>query len=247
MGIHRFRLELVLRATSGIGAETARVLAKRGVRIVIPARNTKNASEVKSRIKSENPEAEIIVMELDLSSFSSIRRFCSEFLALGITLNILINNAGKFCQNLELNEDNFEMTFATNYLGHHLLTDILLGKMIQTAHQMHVEGRIINVSSVIHSWVGKEGFQFNDMINPKIYNGTRAYAQSKLANILHTKEIARKLKWWLGTSATGGLHSFVNASKRKVRYTMESVKDPTVAKPGLVLGMGLGLFRPGQS
>ncbi|KAL4198633.1 hypothetical protein AMTRI_Chr03g141070 [Amborella trichopoda] len=185
---------IITGATSGIGAETARVLAKRGVRIVIPARNTKNASEVKSRIKSENPEAEIIVMELDLSSFSSIRRFCSEFLALGITLNILINNAGKFCQNLELNEDNFEMTFATNYLGHHLLTDILLGKMIQTAHQMHVEGRIINVSSVIHSWVGKEGFQFNDMINPKIYNGTRAYAQSKLANILHTKEIARKLK-----------------------------------------------------
>lgn len=77
-------------ATSGIGAETARFLAKRGVRIVIPARDLKRAAEVKEGIRKESPEAEIILLEIDLSSFASIQRFCSEFLSLGLPLNILM-------------------------------------------------------------------------------------------------------------------------------------------------------------
>ncbi|KAF3786711.1 Short-chain dehydrogenase [Nymphaea thermarum] len=162
---------IITGATSGIGAETARVLAKRGLRIVIPARNVKSASEMKARIQKENPEVEIIVMELDLGSFASIRRFCAAFLSSGLPLNILINNAGKYCRKLQFTEDNFEMCFATNYLGHFLLTGMLVGRMIETAAETVVEGRIINV-----------------------YNGTRAYAQSKLANILHSKELARLLQ-----------------------------------------------------
>lgn len=77
-------------ATSGIGAETARVLAKRGVRIVIPARDLKRAAEVKEGIRKESPEAEIILLEIDLSSLASIQRFCSEFFSLGLPLNILM-------------------------------------------------------------------------------------------------------------------------------------------------------------
>ena len=77
-------------ATSGIGAETARVLAKRGLRLVIPARDLKRAAEVKDWIQGESPEAEIILMEMDLSSFASINRFCSMFLSLGLPLNILV-------------------------------------------------------------------------------------------------------------------------------------------------------------
>ncbi|RWR94062.1 short-chain dehydrogenase TIC 32, chloroplastic [Cinnamomum micranthum f. kanehirae] len=185
---------IITGATSGIGAETARVLAKRGLRIVIPARDLKKAAEVKERIQKESPKSEIIVMDLDLSSFASVKRFCSAFLSLGLPLNILINNAGKFSDSLEFSEDKFEMTFATNYLGHFLLTEILLERMIETAAETGIEGRIINVSSIIHSWAKKEAFQFNDMVKPKSYNGTRAYAQSKLANILHAKEVARQLK-----------------------------------------------------
>ncbi|KAL4326558.1 hypothetical protein AHAS_Ahas13G0012100 [Arachis hypogaea] len=87
------------------------------------------------------------------------------------------------------------MTFATNYIGHFLLTEILLEKMIETAEKSGIEGRIINVSSVIHSWVkNRDAFHFNDIIKGTNYNGTRAYARSKLANILHAKEIARQLK-----------------------------------------------------
>ncbi|KAD4889020.1 hypothetical protein E3N88_21093 [Mikania micrantha] len=185
---------IVTGATSGIGAETARVLAKRGVRIVIPARDLKKADEVKRNIQRETPNAEIIILEIDLTSFASIRKFCSEFLSLGIPLNILINNAGKFSQKLEFSEDKFEMTFATNYLGHFLLTELVLEKMIETAKQTGVEGRIVNVSSVIHGWVKKDHFSFNDMLHSKYYNATRAYAQSKLANIMHAYELSKQLK-----------------------------------------------------
>lgn len=77
-------------ATSGIGAETAKVLAKRGVRIIIPARDLKKATKVKEIIQKECPNAEIILLEIDLSSFASIQRFCSEFLSLGMPLHILM-------------------------------------------------------------------------------------------------------------------------------------------------------------
>ncbi|GMI76608.1 hypothetical protein like AT5G50130 [Hibiscus trionum] len=185
---------IITGATSGIGAETARVLAKRGLRVVIPARDLKKAVALKEGIQKENPNAEIVLFEIDLSSLASVKRFCTQFLALGLPLNILINNAGIFSQNLEFSEDKIEMTFATNYLGHYLLTEMLIEKMVETAEQTGIQGRIINLSSVIHSWVKRDCFSFTQMLNPNKYNATRAYAQSKLANILHAKELTRQLK-----------------------------------------------------
>ncbi|KAG8638792.1 hypothetical protein MANES_14G062800v8 [Manihot esculenta] len=204
-----------LGATSGIGVETARVLAKRGVRLVIPARDLKKAAEVKETIQKETPKAEIMIFETDLSCFASVKRFSSDFLALGLPLNILINNAGIFSQNLEFSEDKIEMTFATNYLGHFLLTELLIEKMVETAEVTGIQGRIINLSSVIHSWVKRDSFCFNQMLNPKNYNGTRAYAQSKLANILHAKEMARQLK------------------ARNARVTINAV-HPGIVKTGII-------------
>ncbi|KAL9372739.1 hypothetical protein Peur_034983 [Populus x canadensis] len=185
---------IITGATSGIGVETARALAKKGLRIVIPARDLKKADELKEVIREESPKAEIVIFETDISSFVSVRRFCSGFLDLGLPLNILINNAGIYSQKLEFSEDKIEMTFATNYLGHFLLTELLLEKMIETAEQTGIQGRIINLSSAIHSWVRRDAFCFSKMLNPGNYDGTNAYSQSKLANILHVKEIATKLK-----------------------------------------------------
>ncbi|XP_073042213.1 short-chain dehydrogenase TIC 32 A, chloroplastic [Primulina eburnea] len=185
---------IVTGATSGIGAETARVLAKKGVKIIIPARNLRKAEIVKENIRKENPESEVTIMEIDLSSFSSIQTFCSDFLSSRSPLHILINNAGKYSHKLEFSEDKFELTFATNYLGHFVLTEMLLGKMVETASETGIQGRIVNVTSVIHSWVKTSDFCFTELLNPKSYNGTLAYAQSKLANILHAKELARQLK-----------------------------------------------------
>ncbi|KAK6146490.1 hypothetical protein DH2020_020359 [Rehmannia glutinosa] len=175
---------IITGATSGIGAETARVLAKRGARLVLPARSLKAAEETKARILSEFPKSEIIVMSLDLSSLDSVRRFVAEFESLNLPLNILINNAGKFSYDHGISEDGVEMTFATNYLGHFLLTKLLLKKMIETAKTSGVQGRIVNVSSSIHSWFSGDMIRYLGLItkNKCEYDGTRAYALSKLAN-----------------------------------------------------------------
>ncbi|PRQ16636.1 putative very-long-chain 3-oxoacyl-CoA reductase [Rosa chinensis] len=187
---------IITGATSGIGAETARVLAKRGAKLVLPARSLKAAEDAKARILSEFPDSEIIVMALDLSSLASVRNFVSEFESLHLPLNLLINNAGKFAHEHAISEDGIEMTFATNYLGHFLLTKLLLNKMIQTAKATGVQGRIVNVSSAIHGWFSGDTIRYLGEISRSRsqYDETRAYALSKLANVLHTKELGRRLR-----------------------------------------------------
>ncbi|KAL6181731.1 hypothetical protein ACLB2K_048380 [Fragaria x ananassa] len=187
---------IITGATSGIGAETARVLAKRGARLVLPARSLKAAEDAKARIVAEFPDSEIVVMALDLSSLTSVRNFVSEFESLNLSLNILINNAGKFAHEHAISEDGIELTFATNYLGHFLLTKLLLNKMTQTAEATGVQGRIVNVSSAIHGWFSGDTIRYLGEIsrNRSQYDETRAYALSKLANVLHTKELARRLR-----------------------------------------------------
>ncbi|KAK9161069.1 hypothetical protein Syun_007410 [Stephania yunnanensis] len=187
---------IITGATSGIGAETARVLAKRGARLVLPARTLKAAEDTKARIVSEFPDSEIVVMALDLSSLSSVTTFVSDFESLNLPLNLLINNAGKFSHDYAISEDGIEMTFATNYLGHFLLTKLLLRKMMETAKETGIRGRIVNVSSSIHSWFSGDGLRYLQLITNKRshYDATRAYALSKLANVLHIKELAHRLK-----------------------------------------------------
>ncbi|ESR52514.1 hypothetical protein KPL70_005667 [Citrus sinensis] len=187
---------IITGATSGIGAETARVLAKRGARLVLPARSLKAAEEAKARLASDCPGSDIVVLPLDLSSLSSVRNFVSQFHSLNLPLNLLINNAGKFAHQHAISEDGIEMTFATNYLGHFLLTKLLLKKMIETAKATGIQGRIVNVSSSIHSWFSGDMIRYLGQIsrNKSHYDATRAYALSKLANVLHTKELAQRLK-----------------------------------------------------
>ncbi|KAJ6415000.1 hypothetical protein OIU84_003906 [Salix udensis] len=196
---------IITGATSGIGAETARVLAKRGARLVLPARNLKAAEDARARILSENPDADIIVMGLDLSSLNSVRNFVSEFESLNLPLNLLINNAGKFALEPAVSEDGIEMTFATNYLGHFLLTKLLLKKMIETAKTSGLQGRIVNVSSSIYKWFSGDMIRYLCEISRnklRDFDPTRAYALSKLAIVLHTKEVAQRLK--LINAANGG-------------------------------------------
>ncbi|KAI5595121.1 hypothetical protein BDE02_03G116600 [Populus trichocarpa] len=130
-------------------------------------------------------------MELDLRSMASVRKFASEYTTLGLPLNILINNAGVLSSPSKLSQDNIEMLFATNHIGHFLLTNLLLEIMKNTAQRSKQEGRIVNVSSVGHRIVSREGICFD-----KIYDEASwfSYGQSKLANILHANELARRLK-----------------------------------------------------
>ncbi|MCO5578469.1 hypothetical protein L7F22_032312 [Adiantum nelumboides] len=185
---------IVTGATSGIGAETARVLAKRGCCVIVPARNLKAAQTIKDSILQETPHAKIIPLKMDLSSFSSVRSFAQQFLALNLPLNILINNAGVFCKTFRKSEDGYEMSFATSHLGHFLLTEMVLERMVRSAEEMGVQGRIVNVASCLHRWVGKHGIAFHSLHDKHSYVESINYAQSKLANILHSKELARRLK-----------------------------------------------------
>ncbi|KAL2334741.1 hypothetical protein Fmac_015954 [Flemingia macrophylla] len=205
-------------ATSGIGVETARVLALRNVHVVMGIRNMAAGGEIKEIILRNNPTAKIDMMELDLSSMESVRNFASQFNFCGLPLNILVYVTVKYFSScscniyfvdgsfgimatpFKLSKDSIELQFATNHIGHFLLTNLLLETMKRTAIEQRKEGRIVNVASRRHKLSYPEGIRF-DKINDKSgspllhwYNSLSAYGQSKLANVLHAKELARRLK-----------------------------------------------------
>ncbi|XP_075102246.1 short-chain dehydrogenase TIC 32, chloroplastic [Nicotiana tabacum] len=185
---------IVTGASSGIGAETARVLALRGVHVIMGVRNISAGKQVKEAIIRDVPQAKIDAMELDLSSLASVRNFASTYNSFGLPLNLLINNAGIMATPFTLSKDKIELQFSTNHVGHFLLTNLLLETMKRTATHSRKEGRIVNVSSRRHKFSYHEGIRF-DKINDQLgYNGLSAYGQSKLANVLHASELARRLK-----------------------------------------------------
>ncbi|KAK4800144.1 hypothetical protein SAY86_025509 [Trapa natans] len=213
---------IITGGASGIGLETSRVLALRGAHVVIGARNMEAAKEAKKAILDQCETAKVDILKLDLCSMKSIASFAKSFHALNLPLNILINNAGiMFCP-FQLAEDGTETQFATNHIGHFLLTNLLLDKMKHTARVTGIQGRIVNLSSIAHSHTYQDGIQF-DKINDELrsvllslflseqrkeyiaylmvtwllvhsYNTRRAYGQSKLANILHANELSRRLQ-----------------------------------------------------
>ncbi|XP_050227864.2 short-chain dehydrogenase TIC 32, chloroplastic-like [Mercurialis annua] len=185
---------IITGSSSGIGAETARVLALRGVHVVMAVRNLDAGGNVKEAILKEIPSAQIDVMQLDLSSMASVRKFASEYMSSGLPLNILINNAGIMATPFMLSQDKIELQFATNHVGHFLLTDLLLETMKNTARESNQEGRIVNLSSEGHRFAYREGIRFDKINDESGYNSIFAYGQSKLANILHITELARRLK-----------------------------------------------------
>ncbi|KAK4838519.1 hypothetical protein QYF36_014373 [Acer negundo] len=185
---------IVTGASSGIGTETARVLALRGVHVIMAVRNMAAGKDVKEAIVKEIPRAKVDAMELDLSSMSSVRKFASDFNTKGLPLNLLINNAGIMATPFMLSKDNIEMQFATNHIGHFLLTTLLLDTMKKTARESKKEGRIVNVASEAHRFAYGEGIRFDKINDESRYNSLGAYGQSKLANILHANELSKHLK-----------------------------------------------------
>uniref|UniRef100_J3N0C1 Uncharacterized protein n=2 Tax=Oryza brachyantha TaxID=4533 RepID=J3N0C1_ORYBR len=158
-------------------------------------RNLAAAQAVRDAILADAPAATTLdLMELDLSSMDSVRAFASDFAAKGLPLNILINNAGVMATPFSLSKDGIELQFATNHVGHFLLTHLLLEKMKKTSRESNVEGRIVNVSSEGHRFAYREGIRFAKINDESEYNTIGAYGQSKLANILHANELTRRFK-----------------------------------------------------
>ncbi|KAI7996891.1 hypothetical protein LOK49_LG10G01915 [Camellia lanceoleosa] len=199
---------IVTGGASGIGLETARVLALRNAHVIIAARNMEAANEAKQLILKDNENARVDVLKLDLCSMKSIRAFVNNFNALNLPLNMLMlslalslissHQISKQCRVMfcpyQLSEDGIEMQFATNHLGHFLLTNLLLDKMKDTARATGIEGRIVNLSSVAHLYTYGEGIQFDKINDQDSYSDKKAYGQSKLANILHANELSRRLQ-----------------------------------------------------
>ncbi|XP_035543930.1 short-chain dehydrogenase TIC 32 B, chloroplastic-like isoform X2 [Juglans regia] len=152
------------------------------------------ANAAKQQIFKDIETARVDVLKLDLCSMNSIKAFVAHFNALDVPLNILINNAGVMFCPFQLSEDGIEMQFATNYLGHFHLTNLLLEKMKNTARTTGIEGRIVNLSSIAHHHTYEHGIRFDNINDSVGYSDKKAYGQSKLANILHANELSRQLK-----------------------------------------------------
>eukprot|EP00246_Nothoceros_aenigmaticus_P018123 TRINITY_DN9376_c0_g1_i2.p1 TRINITY_DN9376_c0_g1~~TRINITY_DN9376_c0_g1_i2.p1 ORF type:complete len:327 (-),score=33.24 TRINITY_DN9376_c0_g1_i2:406-1386(-) len=188
------RTAIVTGGASGLGAETARVLALRGAQVIIAARNTQAAERVKDEIIRATPHAKVEVLELDLSSLASVKRCADQFLASGYPLNLLMNNAGVMLCPFQKSADGIEIQFATNHVGHFYLTKLLLDKLKSTAKESGIEGRIVNLSSHGHNAPYRGGIRFKDINEEKGYGSMSSYGQSKLCNILHANELARRLQ-----------------------------------------------------
>lgn len=180
-------------ATSGIGAETARVLYKRGANVFIFCRNMDKANAMAESIRKEGgPEAgSIEPIMCNLASFKSIREAAAAYKDKNIPIHVLINNAGVMSCPYAETEDGLEMQMGTNYFGHFLLTNLLMDEL--TAGQ---PSRVVNVSSLGHTMDGGKIY-FDDMKGkdtwyPRLFGSWYAYAQAKSANVLFTVELQRR-------------------------------------------------------
>ena len=177
------KLALVTGANSGMGMATAAALADKGAYVVMLCRDENRGMEA-FRILSEKSNRKLDLMFCDLGDFSSIRTFADEFRSKYKRLDILVNNAGFISLDRQITKDGLERQFGVNHIGHFLLTMKLVDLIPEG-------GRIVNVASGAHK-VGN--IHFDDIHLTKRFNVIKAYGQSKLANVLFTRELARRLK-----------------------------------------------------
>lgn len=207
------RVCLVTGSTSGIGKEIAAGLAGMGATVVLAGRSREKCEAAVQEIAARGvPASQLSYFVADLSSQESVRQLAKEFIDDYDRLHVLVNNAGVFVQKRELTADGIERTFAVNHLAPFLLTNLLLDRLKAGA-----PSRIVTTSSIAHRGAKMD---FDDLQMSKSYGGIRAYGQSKLANILFTRELARRLQ---GTGVTANCF------------------HPGAVRTNLVRGSGYGL------
>ncbi len=177
---------IVTGASSGIGYETARMLALKGAHVIIAVRNLRKGLAAAGKIRGEKESTDVDVMELDLAHLASVEKFAQAVTDRVHRLDLLINNAGVMIPPYGKTADGFELQMGTNHLGHYALTGHLLPLILTTPGS-----RVVNVSSMAHR-MGK--LDFNDLHwDDRSYNARRAYGDSKLANLYFTMELGRRL------------------------------------------------------
>uniref|UniRef100_A0A8C2E7J3 Retinol dehydrogenase 12, like n=1 Tax=Cyprinus carpio TaxID=7962 RepID=A0A8C2E7J3_CYPCA len=182
---------IITGANTGIGKETAIDLAKRGARIIMACRDTEKAEAALKEVKDASGNQDVVTSRLDLADSKSIREFAENINKEEKRVNILINNAGVMVCPYGTTADGFEMQIGVNHMGHFLLTYLLLDLIKRST-----PARIVNVSSMAHQW---GTINLEDINSEKNYDKQKAYSQSKLANILFTRSLAKRLE---GTGVT---------------------------------------------
>ena len=180
------RVAVVTGANTGLGYQTAAALADKGAQVVLAVRNLDKGEDAVTQIKAKSPDANVALQRLDLTSLDAIREAAGELRAAHPRIDLLINNAAVMYTDKDTTKDGFELQFGTNHLGPFALTGLLLEALLG------VEGsRVVTVSSVGHRILAK--IHFDDLQFEHNYNRVRAYGQSKLANLMFTYELQRRL------------------------------------------------------
>ncbi|XP_030013060.1 retinol dehydrogenase 12 isoform X1 [Sphaeramia orbicularis] len=178
---------LITGANTGIGKETSRDMARRGARVIMACRDLTRAERAAEEIRQSTGNGNVVIRHLDLASMYSVRQFAKDFIDSEDRLDILINNAGVMMCPKWLTEDGFETQLGVNHLGHFLLTNLLLPKL-----KSSTPSRVVNVSSIAHRG-GR--IDFDDLFfSRRPYSALESYRQSKLANVLFTRELGQRLR-----------------------------------------------------
>jgi NAD(P)-dependent dehydrogenase (short-subunit alcohol dehydrogenase family) len=212
---------LITGATNGIGLAAAEALASRSAQLAVVARSESRARDAVARIRKAGDGAAVDVLMADLSSQASIRRLATDVLDRYPRLDVLVNNAGAVNARRQLTEDGIELTWAVNHLAPFLLTSLLLDRLKESA-----PARIVTTSSDAHR---PAGIPFDDLNAERSYGGFRRYGETKLANILFTLELARRLE---GTGVTANC------------FHPGLVATGFNKNNGILLRLGMSLVRP---
>ncbi len=180
------RVAVVTGANTGLGYETAAALADKGARVVLAVRNLDKGKDAAARIAATSPGSDVVLQELDLTSLDSVRAAADQLKSDYDHIDLLINNAGVMYTPKETTKDGFEMQFGTNHLGHFALTGLLLERLLPVPGS-----RVVTVSSMGHRILAD--IHFDDLQWERSYNRVAAYGQAKLANLLFTYELQRRL------------------------------------------------------
>jgi NAD(P)-dependent dehydrogenase (short-subunit alcohol dehydrogenase family) len=181
------RVAIVTGSNTGLGYETARVLADRGARVVIAVRDTAKGDQAAAKIRAAVPDADLKVVALDLGSLESVRAAAAQLKTDHPRIDLLINNAGVMYPPKQTTADGFELQFGTNHLGHFALTGLLLENILPVQNS-----RVVTVASIAHRNQAK--IDFDDLQwERKKYNRVAAYGQAKLANLMFSYDLNRRL------------------------------------------------------
>jgi NAD(P)-dependent dehydrogenase (short-subunit alcohol dehydrogenase family) len=225
------RLAVITGANTGLGFETARLLAAHGAAVVLAVRDVDKGKQAAARITDAVPGANITIQRLDLCSLASVRAAVDVLRTQHPTIDLLINNAGVMHTPKQSTRDGFELQFGTNHLGHFALTGLLLEQMLPVPGS-----RVVTVSSTGHRIMAR--INFDDLRSERSYDPAAAYGRSKLANLMFTYELDRRLS---ATGTTIAVAAHPGGAKTEVGRNMSAPRRAIANAVAVLVGQSAAM------